>query len=452
MILSVRLLVTLVAATCLFAAACGGTSEEPAGPAAESEAAPTPAAVADAAEPETQSAFSWAQPDAFDATFGAGSRALVLSAMLPEVEGLPPEWQMIDIPNEDEDESCLGVEPLAALEAAWLVPPADEAVAVPNIVIVGFEDHGDQESAERAGAFFGTPEWVTCQEASLNDGTSEAGVRIESDDPEGESIVSSIDRPGIEARRQVTTTSVFGSEFELVAETHVWNQGSVLVAVSVVSADESHVELAQIISANLESGDASWTPEERQILDERVPTLRRSIERDESQLPFFVMQRRTLFHPQVPQPFQDCATASAGPVLTVMNGPIWATATGASLLIQGGQLFASAEDAVAEVERYESVAETCLIERSQPLLGDIEVDRINVDRVMVDGVEVLFADADITQLASNPFVPTDVAAVAQRAMAVSGSEVVGFGFVGIAGDEPDLLALTAAAVERMGGS
>jgi|GEM_PF-3163988 len=458
MIVSVRCLVTIVVAVCLVATSCGSETAEPLGASADSgdaattDTTPTTTGAVEPASEETsgspEPSFSWQMPDEFDATFGDGSLVLQLAALLPELDALPPEWIPLDTPAEDEP-SCVGVEPEAALQTGWLVPPVDPAMAFPNIVIINLENHGDEAGAAEARATLGSDEWVTCQRA-LFDGASEDGVSITSDNPEGFEIASPIDRPSVEARRQLTITSVFGSEMEVVAETHVWNEGPLLYVISVVSGDESHSELVQVAADRFGSGDASWSTQEQDLLDEGIPLLRRAIERDDSQLPFFDLEERAQFRPPVPTEFQDCATATTDPALTIMNGPVWLTPSGASVVIQGGLVMGSANDAVAELERYEAVGADCLVERAGPLLGDFTVERVSVDRVVIDGIEVLLADADMTQLASNDFVATDIAVVAQRTYAVSGSRIVGFGFIGIAGDEPDLLALTAAAVKRMG--
>jgi len=419
------------------------------------DATATSVAVADSSDTDDEAdpqqspgeGYTWDNPDPFDATFGPGAQVADLVRVLPLPDQLPSAWQPMDFADESDESSCTGTEPLAAIQAGWFVQPVDPNAVIPDVVIVNIEHHQTAGRAREAASMLGSDAWVACQE-TLFTGGQENGVALSSQNPAGESIDSVLlaSRENVDARRQVVTARAFGSDFELVGDTHVWVEGQVLYAVSILAHGESNDELASTLEASM---NAVGSVDERTIHDETTDDLRQAIERDDEAFAFFNRESRALFYPPLPDEFLDCANDTAAPVLAIMNGPVWLTQNRASLVIQGGFGFKDDAAAQAELDRFESVAESCVVERSAPLLGDIEVNQVTVNRTVIDGIEVVSVEADITQLASNPFVPSDLAVLAARTQAVSGSTVVGFGFVGIAGDEPDLVALTVAAVTRM---
>ena len=447
----VRRSLALLVSLTLLAVACGGSSDpvEPTASAHASAEAETPTArptAAATAVPSTSAepGYSWTSPDPFDATFGDGSSVLELGQRLPHLPDLPAGWQPADLGGDDEDAVCLMDEPDAAIEAGWFVAPEDPGALLPHVVALNIEHHGTSERAAEAAAALGSDQWIECQRSEL-DGVAQNGVSMTTDNPAGEIYASQVQRDGVQARRQLVDAIAFGSSLRLVGDTHVWTEGATLFALFVMGNEDINDELAIQLGDLLRDAPDS----EPALLDQTVPSLRLSIERDPEALAFFSQNARAQFLPAVPEELYDCATATVAPPQVIMNGPIWTTPTGASLLIQGGMAFETATDAQAELDRYEAVAQECLVERAKPLLGDTSLVGTNAERITVNGVEVLVVTADLVQLASNDFVARDIDVFAQRVLAVSGTSVIGFGFLGIAGDEPDLVALTAAAVQRM---
>jgi len=391
--------------------------------------------------------FTWADPDPFDATFGAGSRVVNLAGRMPSDDMLPASWESFDPFEPSEADSCTGREPLASLQTGWVELPGEEFAGYPNLIMVNFEDHGTPQGAQAAASFLGSEGWDECQRSMMNQPTSD-GVQLSSDDPAGIDLASVVERDGVRARRQQLVATAFGNEFDLQGDTHVWVDGSVLTAVVIVSDEEASDDLAVTISAALPDTDVHATSPTGQVTDDAVSTLRRGIERDPDVLRFFSTQERALFELPV-EGDEDCDTNTEHDHLVMMNGPVWISRNGSSAVIQGGFAFEEAAEARAEVDRFERIGVDCMADISAQMAGDVAIDGSSTTRIMVDGVEVLLVHVDFTQLASNFGVPGDIQAVAQRAMAQVGTNVIGYGFVGVAGDEPDLVALTASAAQRM---
>lgn len=396
--------------------------------------------------PPTAPGFSWAEPDPFDATYGAGSRVLDLAAILPDEEALPGEWQSFDTFDETEP-GCEGQTPDASIDAGWIATPVDAAVSYPNIVGLRIEDHGTPERAAAAASALGSEKWVECQAALFD--SDEANVTLTTDDPAGVAVASVLDHADVAARRQQATIEAFGNEFELTGDTHVWTDGSLMYRLFTTSAEERHEEIAILLDSTLNPDPEATSAAMADTIDRGISKLREAVERDQGVLPFFEVAARSGFVGPDAWATQFCASDTDTRPLAVMSGPAWTSPTGASLIVQGGLVFESAEAARAELDRYEQDGGQCLVEQSGELLGDFATNGVTLERRVIDGFEVLIADASMTQLASNDLVASDIPVRAQQTIAVSDSLLVGFGFVGVDGDEPDLVQRTVDALRRV---
>ena len=446
----------------LVAVGCGSTSE-PDITVGEVAATETTATVEATAEPTAESSdgsgddvlppaalgFSWTEPDPFDATYGAGSQVLDLAAILPGQDDLPGEWQSFDTFEQDEAE-CAGQAPEAAIDTGWLSTPVDPAVSYPNIVGLRIEDHGSPERATAAASILGSDQWVECQAAVF--AADQPNVTLTTDNPAGVAVASVLDHDDVAARRQQATVEAFGSEFELTGDTHVWTDGGLMYRLFASSAEGRHEEVAIELDRALRPHSESVEPASTGTIDRGISKLREAVERDEDALPFFEVVARSGFVGPDAWATQFCASETDTEPLAVMSGPAWTSPTGASLIVQGGLVFESATSAQAELDRYEQDGGQCLVEQSGELLGDFGTNGVTLERRVIDGFEVLVADASLTQLASNDFVADDIPVRAQQTIAVSDGVLVGFGFVGVDGDEPDLVQRTADALRRIAES
>jgi len=393
----------------------------------------------------------WTERDQFDDTFGPGSAVIDLAALLPTDEDLPSTWFPFDDGPQEEEPACLGSVPVAAIETGWAALPTDDATEFDNIIFLEVAQHETPAAAEASVAFLGTEQWGEC-EASTLAGTGGTAAVMTSDNILGIEIPPVLDRPGVRTRRQFVQLDFIGSTIDLVGEVHRWSEGVVTFELFAASAEGVQGELATTLAAEL----GTWSPDLagsalEAMTDKGVSELRKSIERNPEALQFYEMAGAALFRKPTLAETPSCRRGTELG-LAKLVGPLWTTQTGSSAIIQHGVTFDNEQAAASELERLTGVAADCIVEDAKPTLGDLAVNQSSAEIRNVDGTELMFVTADLTQLATNDFLAVDIPVTLQLVVAQSDNSLVGFEFIGVTGDQPDMVELTLDALGRMGDS
>ncbi|MEL7157310.1 MAG: hypothetical protein AAFN30_12000, partial [Actinomycetota bacterium] len=261
-------------------------------------------------------------------------------------------------------------------------------------------------------------------------------------DPSGTETASLL--PEREATSRRYTLAASGPrtrlDFDIVSTSYV--VGQALVGIEVALIDGDHEAITSRVASMVDWDDFEWTPDPE--LDATVDRLRSSILGPESPAPFYqLIQAGTL----VASNDLECGGPPAGEA--ELNGPLWATAQGISAI---GQTSLAYPDEATAAEALAGVAEVstiCVYEEIAGLLaGNVTYDSGTVEVVERDGREVVVVDIEMTQrLGGSNSIDVDAGYIV--VFVRSRTDVLSFRFIGVRGDEPDLVQLVVDAAAQV---
>ncbi|MEM7271516.1 MAG: hypothetical protein AAF547_00425 [Actinomycetota bacterium] len=369
---------------------------------------------------------------------GGGAAGLAIAEAVMINDTLDGTWMPFAQPDAP-PASCRFGDPAAELVRTYLNPATSETVAL-NVDLYRSEAEADAAIEQRLG-----PDHDRCIDdglAELRETVIDDGVYDELDvrPPEGVEASLLADRGGFTRRWSLTLTGP-GSDFELDVTTTVYRQADAVITIEVSLLGDDHQRLTELVAGGVEwAGDAPTDP----TVDAAVDRLRTAVPAEESPAAFY-----ELFQPAVLTPSFDSTCGGPDAGLVELSGPVWATDQGISALIQRGVTYGSDAEAEAALDAMSDMMPSCIFVRiKDQLLGEVAYLGGEATEVDVDGRRVFLLDISMTQtIDPDNDIQIDVAGI--TAVTWTGTELLGWEFLGIRGDEPDMAALAVATAERM---
>ncbi len=369
--------------------------------------------------------------------FGQGSLAAQAVDMLFPADELGPGWIDFAAPETD-IESCNLLPSLATAKLAYL------EVETQSVVEVTIEIHADAEAAESRHAILQSEAHEVCLVDKFDefqkDFRERTSINVTTERAVGELIDPLLDNPGAFTRWFTAQLDGQGYSDELVLTATWYAQDSIVVGIAVQGiGEERHQELAPLANSLLAlETDLAGDP----AIDAGVDRLRLGVLGPESPAEFYQLVEAAVVEP--PDPNATCtgeATESARLV-----GPLWATANSASAIHQGGWTLSDPESAAQRLRVLATVDAACLAEEFNGALnGTIELTETTTRSENIDGRTIEVLEISMLQTLGEEL-SAEIAFI--QALIAIGSEVIGWQFLGIRGDEPDVVSLAVETVEQ----
>jgi hypothetical protein len=368
---------------------------------------------------------------------GGGQASLILAVhdLLPHEIMSDEGWAQISVPVE-EPEVCEDDQVIA--EAAAQFIRTDDRSMV-SVVVGVFVD----EVAATAGLARVVDDSTGCYAASsaqASDSFRDGGLGELEFDEDGESTVEPwIDADGAVARSysaQYEAGTISGSD-------HYYQRDSLVVVVGTFSVggfpEEEQRRVVNDIHHYQESVDLHLSADPD--LDTGVDRLRAAVDQ---------AGPGELFQATVAATVEPPVAGQCSPAIDErarLMGPGWASALGLSGVTQVGWTFPDPAQAEAFVDALASEQDpSCVLDGLRPINAELDTSADFATGMVTVG-DRRVARAEVTVVGDSSIDP-DLSLIATRTQV--GTDVVGWVFEGITGDEPDLLALTVAAAGRLG--
>ncbi len=376
-----------------------------------------------------------------EAGFGLGSEASVVLDRLGDNDALAGEWFRFE-PVFETVPACHFGDPLASVHRNYLNRRTGESA---GFVI---QLHPDPASASAAVTTATGEGYGACARAAkerLDETIRAQGVfeRLDAD-LEGRIEPSLLADPDGATRRTTLELSGPGSSLTLDVATTYLARGRALVVVEVALLDGStdHGDLTARLVDLL--GDDAVGPAADPALDLAAERMRHAVLGPDSPARFYQLLEPAML---AAGGGPECGGPAHGRLRLV--GPTWATAQRVSAISQQTDSYATEAEAVAAFDALSSIDSACVHgELAADMAGTVTFVEATDGLTERDGRTVFTATVRITQRLDGP---NDIE-VEARSMLVAtrvGTELVGWQFLGIEGDEPDLVGLTVAAAERL---
>lgn len=411
----------------------------------------TPNAVATEEPPATATSTPAAAPAASrepvnlgprESSRGAGSFVTIAQQHFFPVEALSGTW-VADAALVSDIAECESPTELA-LVAGLLLQADDlgrEAGYFNNVTLL-VEIHSDAAAATARVASAMGDQRSACQIAAFDQRERDPSglYATESDNPGGVVIDPHLDRPGLQTASFDLALTGPGISLPLTRTLTMWSAGQTVFTMEIITRDGTNAEIAAEVSDAIEAQASPTAAFPDPVLDVSLDTVRRATLTDDVLADFFNFQAPL----QVLQPDSSngCSQDYPEPALLEIQGPVWSLRTGTSALIQGATIFADADAAAAEMQRAELTAAECLGSIGPTMIpGSNETLATDSEVVTVDGISMLKFSADILQTMDQPGTILSADARIEWTLAQMDNVILQWGFVGVAGDEPDLNAL-----------
>lgn len=368
---------------------------------------------------------------------GVGSAALAGARAIGEPSPLGEGWLDYSEPV-PLLEPCLFQEPKAHVIRLFFNPVNTESLGITVNVYV------DEGAAAAALDHVMDGGYLPCLDAGLASAEEriiELGVydtvTVQAQDEVEPTLL--VDGQGGTFRYRLEATGPNASvEFETTTTYYVVGQALVGIEAS-VGADR-HQLMTRLAAAMIDD-DLVWEPDPS--IDDAVDQLRQAVLGPDSPAQFY-----ELFQPATVVAPTDTECEGPGAGVTEMVGPIWATNQGISAIIQSGTSYGDAATAQAAMTALAETDPACVSRLiARRLAGTATYDGGEVSVTTVEGRDVVVADIAMTQLLDGSAVPVDVRGLSTFVQV--DNTVVGWQFIGIRGDEPDLSALAVQAAEQL---
>ncbi len=372
--------------------------------------------------------------------FGAGSVILAVSPDLDSGEVFGEGWVRFSPPAAKAVAACRHGEPVAGLQRTVIDFQTNESIAVS---ILAYADP-DQAAAALEEAI-GDGHGPCAAEAR-----AELEVRAVEDGPYDAvtaDLVGQVEPSLLAERGGATrwfTVELIGAgtslRFDVATTSYVVGTSLVSIETSLVAGRDDHQLLTEQ-AAGAVGADGTWDLDP--TIDAATERLRRAVAGPDSPSSFYdLLQSATLALDEG----DPCLPLEPG--LITLDGPMWSTAQGASVIVQRGAAYAEEADAVAALASLAELDVDCEVDLlTDSLVGSISYVDHASEIIERDGRQITVVTVEVTQRIDGSDI--DVPVASTIAVTRVGTDLVGWRFLGIVGDEPDLVALVVDAARRI---
>lgn len=481
-----RLRLSLAAATLLFAIGCGGGDgagtdsemvvEPVAGP-TEVAATVEDGAVADGPSDEIDEADSdpdpdsapdvnavegvadvgeaWMSLDDLEASHGPGSLVVGVQPYFIDLEQLDANWAGFPSAPATDPGSCNARGSIARdVGNAQLIEPDASPLDIPRQLGLVVEVHASPaEATQRIDELLGDGR-ADCQTAILelrNDALGTA-LELKTDNPGGTEVDALVPVDGARTVEFPWVLTGFGPDIPANRFITAWTDGPVVIMVETIAFSDTEAGITAALF-DLIAAENAEPPERDADLDAAVDILRSTIDRNEPPAEFFdaaAIGFNLLTHEPDDEPHTDCEPVEGAQVAAL--GPFWVTRTRASQIGQASGVLAGASEAAQAVSAATAAyREQCLTPYFAELLpGTIEVTNTTITEESHDGHNITVATITATQTLDPDGGFTGDVTYIQTLSAVDAA-LIRWEFLGLTGDQPDMLRLHTATLDRIGG-
>jgi len=428
-------------------AACGNST-----PTAEVETTPSSTTTSTAAPLPTT--YASLEPGNLPVDVGPGSVMTMLLNEMPDQDAVtslglrPLPTQLEQLPLL---EGCPDVLPIARVERMAGQLSADQQI-FEVLVQAGATMWPSPEAAQAAVDFYGTPEGVDCERREVEIGfdySNQPGQpTLVSYEPS--EVVAPVydDIEGVQSFSKAVTTEQFDAPFVQTIETSVVVRGSVVWIFSIsrmpgIDRPPAVVELGGEWLADRPALDVPAPDREADAAADRLlEALDQEVERPTWFEDVSLVELTTTRLDDLCSSFQTEPIAAANGA-----GSVAISQVAASSLSEQIATFATTAEATLEVEHYEATVLDCIRQETESLLPlGFTRNGETIERVSVDGVEVVVSTVDLIQTVGDQSFDVRI----MTALGSHGTDAVHVSFEGLAGDEPDLGELVAGRLAILG--
>lgn len=464
-IVAVALVAAAIAASCASAASTTTAQTDTATIAVTPDVAPTatpaePTGDGSSAATVNESTPAQVEPvdlDELEVTSGPGSLAIAANALLPAAEDFGPSWLALPGRADEQPASCHYSAPSATAARSYADIPTPEQLAarpelelLPNVVTITVEIHDDAAGAmARAAGRAGEPGRACLVEmlATLDpaDINPTGFFEISTDDPEGRLTDPAIDHPNAGAWRGDGRISGPGFDLPLIAAEEWIVEGRIYISIATQALGDP---TESFVTADTALGDLSAIEVVGDTATDRaIEVMRRVVATELPEAPFFTVTAPALL--QLPNQEQACDDVAPGASKVEFIGPSRSTISSSSVIVQLSNWMSSDDTARIEVAAVTDLDDACLLELLEGIPGELELVERTHRTESAGGHEITVADLRLVQTVAAG--SNEVIAELRWLLALTtvDSFVTGWQFLGLAGDEPDIVALAVDSADRL---